>query len=567
MNEVRLQVEELIVLSRQFGIQRGALIGLMGLLLWPQAALGAEASEGFVVSLDQKELVVNLGTDQGLVPKSKILLFRRLVVMHPYSKQPIVDRFPIGAVIPDEVGKRLSIIRRWNGLSRAPERGDIAVFQIAPQIKKSRPKPMTVSSNKKGMAADIFALHNVFVSTLGEPIDNRIIAYQNFIKGFPKSQLVDAVGAEIYTLREFEKSMRSPKAADLKAQAPTLPPAIKARSAKPSPITVGENLEIVIAVSNPEVIDQVSLLLSRSPAATSNRQKAKGAEGWKVIKMSRDGDYYYRAKLPAELVKEPGEIDYFIEAVRKNATFEAIHKSASSPGKITVNNPLAGDQAPGKTQVSIIGRMVDFNQPGEATDGYNQFETTISYDVNYHNLRAVRFGIGSLSGGCTLSDESECVDDWSGAKKKSDEQRLSLNYAFAEAEIGGQWIGFAGRLTGGNHQGGVGNTARKANGFEVRARIGELQKTRLVLGVATLDDLGSKGFLDAHIEVLEKVPLKAGVVVTSLPVQSKDWGVQLSAQAGYRITDMLSLQSLFGWNLRTINHYGFTLGGGLGLEW
>ena len=555
------------MVSKRFGIQLSALIALMSAMLWSQRARGAEASEGFIVSLDQKELVVNLGTDQGLVPKSKILLFRRLVVMHPYSKKPIVDRFPIGAVIPDEVGKRLSIIRRWNTLSRAPERGDIAVFRIQPQIKRTRPKPMTVSSNKKGMSADGVALHNVFVSTLGEPIDNRIIAYQNFIKGFPKSELVDAVGAEIYTLREFEKSMRAPKVAAVQAKTPTSPPQIKARAAQPSPIAVDESLEIVVAIANPEYIDQVSLLLARSAKAQGNSAKRKATEGWKVIKMSRDGDYYYRAKLPAELVKDPGEIDYFIEAVRKNATFEAIHKSSSDPGKITVNLPPAGDQAPGKTQVSIIGRMVDFNQPGEARDGYNQFETTISYDINYQNLRAVRFGIGSLSGGCTLSDESECVDDWSGAQKESDEQRLSLNYAFAEAEIGGQWIGFAGRLTGGNHQGGVGNTARKANGFEVRARIGELQKTRLVLGLATLDDLGSKGFLDAHIEVLEKIPLKAGVVVTSLPVQSKDWGVQLSAQAGYRITDMLSLQSLFGWNLRTINHYGFTLGGGLGLEW
>ena len=98
-------------------------------------------------------------------------------------------------------------------------------------------------------------------------------------------------------------------------------------------------------------------------------------------------------------------------------------------------------------------------------------------------------------------------------------------------------------------------------------RIGEAERTRLVVGIASLDDLGSKGFVDAHIDVLEKIPLKAGVVVTSLPVQSKDWGVQLSAQAGYRITNKVSVQGLLGWNARTINHFGFTVGGGLGLEW
>ena len=50
-----------------------------------------------------------------------------------------------------------------------------------------------------------------------------------------------------------------------------------------------------------------------------------------------------------------------------------------------------------------------------------------------------------------------------------------------------------------------------------------------------------------HIDVLEKIPLKAGVVVTSLPVQSKDWGVQLGS-AGYRITNKVSVQGLLGWN-------------------
>jgi hypothetical protein len=85
--------------------------------------------------------------------------------------------------------------------------------------------------------------------------------------------------------------------------------------------------------------------------------------------------------------------------------------------------------------------------------------------------------------------------------------------------------------------------------------------------MSRLDDLGSKGFLDVHIEVLKSIPLKAGVVVTNLPVQGENLGVQLSAQAGYRLTKMVALSGVVGWNARTINHYGFTLGGGLGLEW
>ena len=529
----------------------------------------SEPAEGYIVFLDKKELIVNLGYQNGLLPKSKIDLYRRLVVIHPYSNQPIVDRFPIGSVTPDEVGKSLSIVRRWKGLSRAPERGDIAVFTPAPTIKKTTPKPVLLSKGTKDLPADSRALQRIFANVLGQPIPDRIKAYEQFIKAFPKSVHVDSVGNEIRAMRLFETQLRAPKNAVAKVQVkPKKPAKIKARSAQPSPIFVGENLEIVVAVTRPQDITQVSLLVAPSQVEKSrNPKKGSDLEGWTVVRMTRDGDYYYRAKLPEKLANKVGQLDYFIEAVRNDSSFAPIYKNASSPGSITINPPPPGDTQPGKTKVSILGRVVDFNQPGTASDGYNQFETSISYQVDYYRLQAVRFGIGSISGGCTLSPSQECMDDTPASSDEGRERQLSLNYAFAEAEIGGQWVGLAARITGGNHQGGVGNTASKSDGFELRARIGQLNKTRLVFGLANLDDLGSKGFLDAHIEVLEKVPLKAGVVVTSLPVQSSDWGVQLSAQAGYRITDMVSVQGLLGWNARTINHYGFTFGGGLGLEW
>ena len=539
---------------------------IVGVILCAGSVHASESAEGYIVFLDKKELVVNLGYKNGLLPKSKIQLYRRLVVMHPYTNQPIVDRFPIGSVPPDEIGKSLSIVRRWKGLSRAPERGDIAVFKAEPLPKKSSPKPLLLSKGSQSIPLDSQALQQIFTRILGQPIADRIRAYEQFIKDYPKSVHVDSVGHEIRAMRLFEKQLRRPK--KVAVTAPKKPVKINARSATPSPIFLGEDIEIVVAITRPKEITKVSLLVARSQTQSKqSRGKKSSSEGWTIVTMTPDGDYYYRAKLPAKLTTKAGQLDYFIEAVRNDSSFEAIYKSASNPGLITIKPPLPGETKPGKTRVSIMGRMVDFNQPGSASDAYNQFETSISYQVDYLVLRAVRFGVGSLSGGCTLNSDQECMDNEPTTPDEGQERRLSLNYAFAEAEIGGQWVGLSARVAGGNHQGGAGNTASQSDGFELRARIGELNKTRLVLGIASLDDLGSKGFLDAHIEVLEKVPLKAGVVVTSLPVQSKDWGVQLSAQAGYRLTEMVSVQGLIGWNARTINHYGFTFGGGLGLEW
>jgi hypothetical protein len=542
---------------------------------WPQTSLAAapKTAEGFIVSLDPSELVVNLGRTHGVQPNSTIQLFRRLVVTHPFSNKSIVDRFPIGEVLPSEVGERLTIIRNWNGLTRPPQRGDIVVFE--PLAAKSKNVSARTASQKKSKALppDSAALQVLFARNLGQPIENRIHAYKGFLTDFPQSRHVDAVGNEIRAMRSFLKSVREKQPKPQKApQAKHKKYPLKGSSADTAPIFQGEDLEFTVVVTEPKRVAHVSLLIApHGIAATAPSGKSKPrmvAEGWSVIKMQPDGDFYYRAKVPPKFASKPGHFDYFIEAVRKDAAVEAIYKSARAPALFTVLPPPAGSEKPGKTEVQLTGKMVDFNQPGEAKDSYFQFEAGITYEVNYKRLRAVRFGMGTINGACTLNDESECVDDWKGDQKEADERAIDLNYAFAEGELElGPWLGVAGRIIGGNHQGGTANVASKVGGMEFRARIGKRSKTRLVAGMSRLDDLGSKGFLDVHIEVLKSIPLKAGVVVTNLPVQGENLGVQLSAQAGYRLTKMVALSGVVGWNARTINHYGFTLGGGLGLEW
>ena len=49
---------------------------------------------------------------------------------------------------------------------------------------------------------------------------------------------------------------------------------------------------------------------------------------------------------------------------------------------------------------------------------------------------AVTFGVGSLSGGCTLGSNQECLDNEPSDPAEGEARALSLNYAFAEAELG-----------------------------------------------------------------------------------------------------------------------------------
>ncbi|MAO84115.1 MAG: hypothetical protein CMH50_09580 [Myxococcales bacterium] len=543
-------------------------------LLWtvPSLASTPGTAEGYIVALDKAEMVIDLGRNQGLKPGSKVRLYRRLVVTHPYTGKKIIDRFPIGEVAPEEVGSTLAIVRSWSGLKRAPAHGDIAVYFKPTAVPGAVAKRAPEVVDRGKLPADAAELQAIFRNNLGQSIDHRIKAYEAFVEQFPQSAYLDEIGTELKAMRGFQAAARTTKAVDVR------PPRQATRKPKPKdlrgyagtvgPIFPGEDLEVVVAVLHPEDLDEVFLFVSEGIA---------GSKDWTSVRMVRDGDYYYRAQLPKALTKNPATLAYFIEAVRKDAQTEAIRGRSDRPRLLRIQPRPAGDEAPGKTRVQGNWKSVNFNQGysseqegagAKAKDAFTHYEVGIMYEVNFRMLRAVRFGMGTIDGACTLDGVNECAATWSNEVTRSDERGLSLNYAFAEGELGlNPWVGIAARLSGGNHQGGAGNSAKRVTGFEGRLRVGELEKTRLVLGISQLDDLGSKGFLDVHIEVLTKVPLKAGVTVTSLPVQGSNWGVQLETQAGYRINSMFSVTGIVGWNARTINHTGFTYGGGLGMEW
>ena len=199
----------------------------------------AEPAEGYIVSLDKKELIINLGRENGLLPKRSIELYRRLVVTHPYSNKPIVDRFPIGSVTPSEVGQKLSIVTRWNQLTRAPQRGDIAVFRPPLPTKPDTPKPLLAASDTKNLPPDSLALQKVFAGVLGQPIADRIRAYEQFIAAFPDSAHVDAVGREVRAMQRFEAQIRTPTSQpSAKAPKPTKP------RSKPEPTNRSRSLSV-----------------------------------------------------------------------------------------------------------------------------------------------------------------------------------------------------------------------------------------------------------------------------------------------------------------------------------
>lgn len=146
-------------------------------------------------------------------------------------------------------------------------------------------------------------------------------------------------------------------------------------------------------------------------------------------------------------------------------------------------------------------------------------------------------------------------------------EQIALGYAFAALELGlGEFVGLGARITGGNHRANDDGTASQVFGLQGQLRLGDDAGTHLRLGVAALDDLGSRFFADFVIRSFERLPITASAEATNLPVDA-DYGLRLTGDVGWQATDWLTLKVEAGWNARTINHYGFTTGLGLAMDW
>ncbi len=527
-------------------------LGLLAPSPRPPAAAEARPSapvEGVVVKVAEGEVVIDLGRANGVPPEGRIELYRRMVVEHPITKETIEDRFPIGAVVPAQVGSLLSIIREVDGLQRPPVPGDFAVYRppatVAPP---PAPKPSAAPSERArtpSLPPDRVALSATFDESLGRALPERIALYEAWLAAFPESALRDRVGVEVATLRRLVEQARD--AAPQTATTAPDPDALTVRHQPIQAVYVGESVEIAIALIETDAVEQVRLLSARDPEET-----------WTVQPMARDGDYYFRARVPAAQLAEPGELRYVVEVVRPDGRLAAVVGRSRSPETVEVLPLPPGADPPGASHLEITARMVDFNTVGDAVDRYFHFESTFSYALGWQALRAVRVGVGLIDG---EGGPTESID--TGGETRT----VLLNYAFAEVEVeAGEWVGFAARLAGGNQQAGPDDPRAAMVGTEARLRLGRFDETRFVAGVSVLDVLGVQGFLDAHVEVFERLPMRLGVVVTNLPVDA-DLGVQIEYRLGWRVLDWLTLAAEVGWNARTINHYGFTGGGGLALDW
>lgn len=522
------------------------IITVLTALTWAAGPARAQAPpdraiEGVVVQVQGGEIIVDLGRARGLPGQTLVQVYRRVEVKHPITHKTVVDRFPIGAMLLEQVGSALSIASRQDGLSRKPEVGDFVVFE---PVASPRPNPTPEPEPSPGPTEppkppDTAALETAFARSLGRPLTDRITIFEAWLVEFPASAHAPSVGSELQWLRE--------KLATERGAIATLPTDLDLESfvSLPSVIDTEQPLTVVAAITRPDRVEAVRVLVRRQDQVQ-----------FQSLFMERAGDTTWRTSLPPAW-RTPGTLDVVVEAVRTDGKLQPLEGLPERPRRIEVIEAIH-DPAPviARSRARLVVDVVDF-KTGPIEDDYVRFESDFRYRVDYGPLSAVSVGVGLFNGRGGALDALNA-----GTPSRAQE----VNYGFAEAEVElHPYLVLSGRMLVGNLGADDRSTLGRATGFRTQLRIGG-EGTNLELGTALTDGIGNEGWITFNLDAIERVPMEASVVVTNLPV-GEDLGVSLNVGAGWAFTEWFALLGRLGWNARTINDFGPTVGLATTLTW
>ena len=542
-------------------IHATALVTLMLQLAAPGPAaqvvkVGSPRNEGVIVKIDRREIVVDLGTRDGFRAGQRVRILRRLRVKHPLSGRVLEDRFPIGVLVLEQVGRYLSIIRSFNKLKRPPAVGDFVVrlggrgarSTTLPAGAGRRPArgghdPAGLSQQgrhcpKCRKDRQMLALHRAWLSTLGRPVRQRIQIWNRFLKRPSKGRFRVKVIKEIRWLYALSRGSWLPARAM----------GVRVYHSRPRLIRVKEPVRLTMAVVAPWKI-----------AAVICHVRAGRVGVYAPLRMSRVGDYAWSVRVPPGMIK-PKWLQYYIEILSPTGASYLAAGRPRAPHWVRVRKPLSTKpQTRGRSYASTFFEYVTFYASAPQKDYYYRFEADYMYRLRKF-LYAVRMGLGIFegAGGPALGIEDGTVK----------ESPRALSYGYLELEFRlGSYFSIIGRgIMGSLLKDDLGRPGGASGGFEGRIRIGRELGTNLVMGLLLFGDVGTEGVITFTIAKLPRFPIAASLVVTNLPV-GEDVGVRLILQGGWRVARWFSFNLRAGVNVRNIRHAGPSVGAGLVFHW
>ncbi|MGZ3420100.1 MAG: hypothetical protein ACXWUG_02455 [Polyangiales bacterium] len=529
--------------------------------------------EGYVLTMDSGDVVIDVGKARGAAVGDVVELWRPLKLKHPVTGKMVSDRFRIGTLRLVQVRDQLSLAQPDGALARPVAAGDVVVLRgttpllappVAPSTSTSAPAPAPGPMLQADPEAD--ALAALFESLRGATIEKRIAAYKAFVKNNPTSRFRKTLEEEAAALQALLANAGAPKPSEL-------PPAALSFDA-PKEVIEGSTITIAIEIGG-EITGAVLQL--KGPDETA----------YTPFPMKSAGPRYFRITLPKERVHAPG-ITYFIEAVLPNGATHPVEGNAAAPRTAKVET-APKPAAPPKwlSTAAIWSDYSDYNRLRH-NDWAWQTEGFFGMRFGDVGLRAVRSGFGVFKGEGGSVDEL----DVQGKSPRS----VGLTYGYVE----GEWgflpnFGLAARAIVGLEEpdkpGGSGVTGG-AQGF---VRIGNDRKTNLLIGGEFLGGVGLRGITQFELKVFPRFPILFRSEVTNQPagsapsrikteqlgkdiaIGSSDLGVRAILQLGWRAIPSpaeggkgavgMTFFVRGSYQGRTINHAGPGVGAGAQVEW
>jgi hypothetical protein len=572
--------------------KRGSLIAACALLLALTPLRAAHAApandvEGYVLTMDSGDVVIDVGKQRGAAIGDVVELWRPLKLKHPVTGKMVLDRFLIGRLRLVQVRDQLSLAQPDGALARPVAAGDVVILRGSaplhapptPTPAGSTPAPAPTGAPPTVIPADLEAeaLASLFDSLHDASIEKRIAHYEAFIKQFPKSRFRKTLEEEAAALRTI---LQGPSAGSQAKEGAFAPTSLSFEA--PKEVIEGSTITMAVEIAG-DVTGAVLQL--KGPDDTA----------YTAIPMKSAGPRYYRVTLPKERVRAPS-IAYFIEAVLPNGATHPVEGNAGSPRTAKVE--AAPKTTPPAKWLSTAAIWTDYSDYNRLRRNDWAWQTEGFFGMRFGDLglRAVRSGFGVFKG------EGGSVEDldvgWSEGKAKNP-RKVGLTYGYIE----GEWgflpnFGMAARAIVGLEEpdtpGGSGVTGG-AQGF---VRIGNDRKTNLLIGGEFLGGVGLRGITQFELKVFPRFPILFRSEVTNQPAGSapskvkiaelskdpgnistgsSDLGVRAILQLGWRAipspaeggrgTVGMTFFVRGSYQGRTINHAGPGVGAGAQVEW
>jgi hypothetical protein len=517
-------------------------------LLLPLSAVAQPAEggrTGYVIQVEGVEVLVDLGSDSGVVPGDLLRLYSAITIVHPITKKKIDDRILIGTEKVASVGRAVSLVR-LEGLSEGRLKvGDYAIpVREETRQKAAAPKPASCPACEADPVAK--AVHEAWLGTVGKPLPDRLEAWKRFLASNPGTPFRQAVEAEIASLAALAERASLPAAVEQ--------PAAAAVSSGHFPLTsllAGRSATVTIAMHSELPVDRVVLLYREG-----------GSKLYKEAPMQVSGDTAWSVRIPDADVKA-GWLEYCIEAVDARGTRIRAFRTAEAPWEVAVTEPpVSRPDRTGRSEAHASFEWVDFYLSNANTDAFWKIEADYAYFLRWGPFRSFRMGFGIFEGrgGSTWNIEHPSAG--------IAPTRLTISYGYFEPEFSfGDYFALLPRLV----VGGVGERVEHGDsdrhrgkgifGAHAYLRIGRQAGTNLVVGGSFTQEVGIEALAEMNVALVKHFPMGLSASATNLPV-GENYGARMTFHVGWKQLDWVAVVARFGVNLRNIRHAG--VGGGLG---